>query len=82
VQTIDTYAPAAASAQVLFEKTGLSAGQMHTFRMEVRREKRPGATGNMQQVHGFEVSEVVNYPEFIRRAAEVELKAIAAGTKP
>jgi hypothetical protein len=36
----------------------------------------------MQQVHGFEVSEVVNYPEFIRRAAEVELKAIAAGTKP
>ena len=73
--------PVAATAQVLFEKTGLSAGQMHTFRVEVRREKRR-RTGNVQQVHGFEVAEVVNYPEFIRRAAEVELKAIAAGTKP
>ena len=69
-------------AQVLFEKTGLSTQRMHTLRIEVRREKRPDATGNVQQIHGFEVSEAMNYPEVIRQAAEVELKAIVAGTKP
>ena len=36
----------------------------------------------LQQIHGFEVSEAMNYPEVIRQAAEVELKAIVAGTKP
>ena len=82
VQTVDAYSPAAAVSQVLFEKTGLSTQRMHTLRIEVRRERSPKATGNVQQIHGFEVSEALDYPKIIRRAAEAELKAIAAGTKP
>ena len=82
VQTVDAYSPAAAVSQVLFEKTGLSTQRMHTLRIEVRRERSPKATGNVQQIHGFEVSEALDYPKIIRRTAEAELKAIAAGTKP
>jgi hypothetical protein len=79
---VDTYAPAATAPRVLFEKTGLSTQRIHTLRIEVRREKSAAATGCLQQIHGFEVSAVLNYPEVIRQAAEAELKAIVAGTKP
>ena len=39
VETVDAYRPKAATAQVLFEQSGLVAKRMHTLRIDLRRER-------------------------------------------
>lgn len=80
-QSIDAYAPAPLVSQVLFERTGLSTGRIHTVRIVVRRERNPGATDCFQAIEGFESSHPVDYPKSLRLAAGTELRAITAGTK-
>lgn len=79
--TIDAYAPTALTPQVLFEKTGLDTGRIHTVRIVVRRQRNPGATDCFQGIYGFASYQAVDYPKTIGRLAATELGAIAGGTK-
>lgn len=81
-QTIDTYSPQLLTKQVLFEKTGLSADRIiHTMRIVVRKERHQNSTGCYQDIDCFESCQPVNYPNAIKHAAAMELKAITSGTK-
>jgi DUF1680 family protein len=79
--TIDAYAPTPRAAQVLFEKTGLDNGRIHTVRIAVRRERNADATDCFQSISGFRSCEPVDYPRSIGRMAMTELGAIREGTK-
>ena len=80
-QTVDAYAPARLASQVLFEKTGLRPGRVHTVRIVVRRERSPSASDCFQGIDGFESSHPVDYPKSLREAAGAELHAFTSGTK-
>jgi uncharacterized protein len=79
--TIDAYAPAALSSQVLLDKAGLGSGRIHTLRIVVRRERNPAATDCFQGIDRFETRRAVDYPKSLSQAAAKELRAITGGTK-
>ncbi len=81
-KTIDTYASNQRASQVLFEKSGLGAGRVHTLRITVRRERNRRATDCFQSIEAFESEQAVNYLRSLRAAAAAELQAITTGTKP
>ena len=96
VKTIDTYAPipgerrpalsgvdgaSAASANVIFETTGLDPDRHHTLRLVIRRDRDPQSAGRMQRIEGFEVAELYDYPGRLREAGTAEMKRITSGEK-
>jgi len=70
--TVDAYQPTWLANVVLFEKTGLSEGALHTLRIVVRKERNPEATDCYQAVDGFEAAQPVNYVEEINQAMRAE----------
>ncbi len=81
-KTVDAYSATWISNVVLFEKTGLKAGEPHTLRIVVRKQRNPQATDCRQVVDCFEVVAPVNYPAEIAAAMRAEYARIESGAKP
>ena len=76
-KTVDSYHATWISNVVLFEKTGLDAGPVHTLRIVVRKKRIPGATDCYQDVDCFEAAQPVNYVAEITQAMQAEYRRSA-----
>lgn len=81
-KTVDSYHATWISNAVLFEKTGLDAGPVHTLRIVVRKQRNPSATDCYQDVDCFEAAQPVNYVAEITQAMEAEYAQISNNAKP
>ena len=81
VDTIDAYTPESHAGVALFEASGLKEDRIHTLRVVVLRNKNQAAEDHLQYIDGFEVPEVVDYPDVLRSMAMRELKEIGTGEK-
>lgn len=81
-KTVDAYNPTWVGNVVLFEKTGLSTGPIHTLRIVVLKARNAGATDCYQTIDGFEAVEPVNYVEEITKAMRAEYAQIGSNAKP
>jgi hypothetical protein len=81
-QTVDAYNATWLCNVVLFEKTGIRPGPLHTLRIVVRKDRNPNATDCYQDIDCFEAIQPVNYVEEITKAMRAEYAQIASGTKP
>lgn len=79
--TVDSYSPTEKRAQILFEKTGLDPGTLHTLRIVVLRVKHENAGDFFQGIDGFQVASLVDYPRLLRADTLKELQNIVAGKK-
>ena len=80
--TVDAYSATWLSNVVLFEKTGLVAGPLHTLRIVVRKDRHRDATDCYQVIDCFEAVQPVNYVEQITQAMRAEYAQIGSGEKP
>ena len=81
-RTVDSYSAAWLCRVVLFEKTDLNAGLLHTLRIVVRKERNPNATDCYQDIDCFEAVQPVNYVEEITQAMRAEYAKIENRAKP
>lgn len=81
-KTVDAYHPTWVCNAVLFEKTGLPAGPVHTLRIVVRKERNPAATDCYQTIDCFEAIEPVNHVEEMAKTCRSEYARIGASAKP
>jgi hypothetical protein len=81
-KTVDAYHPTWVCNAVLFEKTDLQAGPVHTLRIVVRKERNPAATDCYQDIDCFEAIEPVNRVEEMTKACRSEYAQIGANAKP
>ena len=81
-QTVDAYNATWLCNVVLFEKTGIRAGPLHTLRIVVRKDRNPNATDCYQDIDCFETIQPVNYVEDITNAMRAEYAQIESRAKP
>jgi DUF1680 family protein len=81
VRTIDTYAPALALRQTLFELGGLDTQTVHEVRIVVKRERNPKTKDGMVIVEGFDVPKPFNYTAWLVEQGEEEMARIVSGDK-
>jgi len=81
-ETVDAYSDTRLSNVVLFEKTGLAAGPLHTLKIVVRKDRNPAATDCYQVIDRFEAADPVDYVKEITKAMEAEYAVIERGAKP
>ncbi len=80
-ETVDTYSEKVQSAQVLFEKNGLSDDRIHCLNIVVKKEKNIKSSGYYQTIDYFESQDPVDYRKWLDKMADTELENIKNKTK-